>query len=120
MLPHTYNIDHITPWAMTKNNNIENLQALCPNCHALKTVKDRQKITKWKKVIVPVLTCECKPGFNWKTLTTFKKHKTSKRHLALDQGKQDVNYRKIITDLQNKNIQLEVELDHWKKMYLNR
>jgi hypothetical protein len=48
MLPYTYNIYHIIPWAMSQDNNIENLQALCPNCHALKTVNDRKNIIEWK------------------------------------------------------------------------
>ena len=30
-------IDHIVEYCEEQNNNIDNLQALCPNCHAVKT-----------------------------------------------------------------------------------
>jgi hypothetical protein len=30
-------IDHITEWTLTHDNSPENLQALCPCCHAVKT-----------------------------------------------------------------------------------
>jgi 5-methylcytosine-specific restriction endonuclease McrA len=29
--------DHIDGFSLTKNNDINNIQALCPNCHAVKT-----------------------------------------------------------------------------------
>ena len=32
-----YQIDHIVEYCEEQNNNIDNLQALCPNCHAVKT-----------------------------------------------------------------------------------
>jgi hypothetical protein len=32
-----YNIDHIVEYSDSYNNHISNLQALCPNCHAVKT-----------------------------------------------------------------------------------
>ena len=32
-----YNFDHIEEFCITKNNDINNIQALCPNCHAVKT-----------------------------------------------------------------------------------
>lgn len=32
-----YEIDHIDEYSITHDNNIDNLQALCPNCHAVKT-----------------------------------------------------------------------------------
>jgi hypothetical protein len=32
-----YNFDHIEEFSISKNNSITNIQALCPNCHAVKT-----------------------------------------------------------------------------------
>jgi hypothetical protein len=32
-----YAFDHIEEFCITKNNNITNIQALCPNCHSVKT-----------------------------------------------------------------------------------
>lgn len=32
-----YEFDHIEEYCLTHNNSINNLQALCPNCHAVKT-----------------------------------------------------------------------------------
>jgi len=32
-----YTFDHIEEFCLTKNNNITNIQALCPNCHSVKT-----------------------------------------------------------------------------------
>lgn len=32
-----YEIDHIVEWSLTQNDNTDNLQALCPTCHKVKT-----------------------------------------------------------------------------------
>lgn len=32
-----YQFDHIEEYCLTQNNSIDNIQALCPNCHAVKT-----------------------------------------------------------------------------------
>jgi hypothetical protein len=32
-----YAFDHIEEFSITKNNSITNIQALCPNCHSVKT-----------------------------------------------------------------------------------
>ena len=40
-----YAIDHIDEVSRTHNNNIENLQALCHNCHAVKTRKFKNNKT---------------------------------------------------------------------------
>ena len=43
-----YQIDHIDEFCLTGNNDISNLQALCPNCHAVKTkrfLKKKRKFT---------------------------------------------------------------------------
>lgn len=41
LLPPTFQIDHITPISEGGNNMHVNLQAMCPNCHALKTADER-------------------------------------------------------------------------------
>ncbi len=40
------NYDHRIPLALGGVDEIENIQALCPNCHALKTQKDRLAISR--------------------------------------------------------------------------
>ena len=32
-----YEFDHIDEYSITFNNNVSNIQALCPNCHSVKT-----------------------------------------------------------------------------------
>lgn len=41
LLNATYEIDHILPLYLGGDNSINNLQALCRNCHGVKTLKDR-------------------------------------------------------------------------------
>lgn len=40
-LDHTYEIDHRIPLYKGGTNNINNLEALCRNCHGLKTINDK-------------------------------------------------------------------------------
>jgi len=47
--PGRYHIDHKKPLALGGSNSIRNLQALCPDCHHIKTKEDRKKIAKAKK-----------------------------------------------------------------------
>ena len=37
LLPPNYEVDHVVPLGAGGDNNIDNLQALCPQCHAEKT-----------------------------------------------------------------------------------
>jgi len=40
--------DHRIPLAMSGQDEIENIQALCPNCHRIKTQRDRLAISRAK------------------------------------------------------------------------
>lgn len=40
LLPQTWELDHIYPLHLGGTNHINNLQVLCPNCHALKTQQE--------------------------------------------------------------------------------
>ena len=44
MLDASYEIDHIVPLYKGGNNEIYNLQALCRNCHGMKTMNDKLNI----------------------------------------------------------------------------
>lgn len=50
LLPASYQIDHIVPHCISKDDSYENLVALCPNCHANKTQKENERIIKFKKM----------------------------------------------------------------------
>lgn len=50
LLPSTYEIDHIIPFSISFNDDYENLQALCPNCHRKKTQTENKRINKFKKL----------------------------------------------------------------------
>jgi len=47
--PGRYHIDHKKPLALGGSNSIRNLQALCPDCHHIKTKEDKKKIARAKK-----------------------------------------------------------------------
>lgn len=55
MLPSSFDIDHIVPLHNGGTNEVRNLQALCPNCHRLKSLfearqrADRSRERKTKK-----------------------------------------------------------------------
>lgn len=43
-----YEFDHIDEFCLTSNNTLNNIQALCPNCHAVKTkrfMNNKKKFT---------------------------------------------------------------------------
>jgi Zn finger protein HypA/HybF involved in hydrogenase expression len=39
-----YDIDHIVPYRVEKRHRLNNLQALCPTCHARKTRKEAKEL----------------------------------------------------------------------------
>ena len=42
LLDFTYEIDHIQPISQGGSNDLDNLQALCPHCHRVKTLEELQ------------------------------------------------------------------------------
>lgn len=51
-LPVTKNLDHIKPLFLGGTNDIDNAQLLCPNCHQLKTRKERMEYEKYKRMVL--------------------------------------------------------------------
>ena len=68
--------------------------------------------------LVSVFTCDCKPGFNWKTKATYKAHFTSQRHLQNETRKQELEHRKAVTRLQIEVNRLRLENIKLRRLYL--
>ena len=51
ILPSTYQVDHIIPHSISNDDSEENLQALCPNCHSIKTQRENIRIIKFKSLM---------------------------------------------------------------------
>jgi hypothetical protein len=49
-LPSSYQVDHKIPFSICGNDNKENLAALCPDCHSLKTQPELKRISLFKKL----------------------------------------------------------------------
>lgn len=49
ILPPAYQFDHIIPHSISYNDDIDNIQALCNNCHGTKTLRENERIIKFKK-----------------------------------------------------------------------
>ena len=65
ILPPTFEIDHITPSINGLYNNDEaNLQALCPNCHRLKTASEFHQM---KSGAARAVVCDCSSKSKCKT-----------------------------------------------------
>ena len=50
ILPSSYQVDHKIPFSICENDEKENLVALCPNCHSLKTQSELKRISSFKKL----------------------------------------------------------------------
>ncbi len=79
--PGRFHIDHKVPLALGGSNSIRNLQALCPDCHHIKTKQDRKKIAqaKKKKKEESFGSFEISPPFIVNTEPKSRKRKTKKR-----------------------------------------
>ena len=51
LLPPSFQIDHIIPWSLCHDDSEENLQALCANCHSIKTQREALRIIQYKKLL---------------------------------------------------------------------
>jgi len=51
LLPPSFQIDHIIPWTLSNDDSEENLQALCPNCHSIKTQRESLRILQYKRIV---------------------------------------------------------------------
>ena len=51
ILPPSYQIDHIIPHSISADDNINNLQALCSNCHSNKSQKESLRIQQYKTLV---------------------------------------------------------------------
>ena len=51
-LPPSFQVDHIIPFAISKDDTEGNLQALCPNCHSLKTQRENLRISQFKSLML--------------------------------------------------------------------
>ena len=60
--------------------------------------------------LVQALTCDCNPGFNWKSKATFSTHKKSQRHL---------NYEKKRREEKIQATRMSNERDLIQRMYEN-
>ena len=58
--PFAFHVDHKKPIALGGSNSIRNLQLLCPECHTLKTLEDRKKISRKRRK-----TREKRQGESW-------------------------------------------------------
>lgn len=45
-----FDVDHIIPFSICRNNNPRNLQALCLNCHRLKSASEKKDILIFLKL----------------------------------------------------------------------
>jgi hypothetical protein len=57
ILPPSYQIDHILPFSISRDDSRANLTALCPNCHANKTQRECRRIIYYKKLISTCVNC---------------------------------------------------------------
>ena len=48
-LPFTFEVDHIRALSLSGEDCIDNMQALCNNCHAAKTIGDNRRASALRK-----------------------------------------------------------------------
>ena len=81
--------------------------------------------------LVQVLTCDCNPGFNWKSKATFNAHKRSQRHLNYENKRKDEKITatkmsneldlmtRLVEKLTREKIELEKKVDYLETCLLN-
>ena len=58
-LPPSYQVDHIIPHCISKDDSHNNLQALCPTCHSKKSQIENNRIIKYKKLCATLKNTLC-------------------------------------------------------------
>ena len=51
ILPAAFQVDHIMPLAVGGSNEMRNLAALCPNCHASKTQNEDERVRAFRGAV---------------------------------------------------------------------
>ena len=90
-----YELDHIIEYSISKNNDISNLQLLCPQCHAKKTSNFMKNNAKQHMILKSGKTV---------TKSEVNNYGIVEQVLDLKQKLLEMNDLKIITDKQLKNI----------------
>lgn len=118
VLTETYEVDHIIPLHSNGDNEISNLQALCPNCHRHKTFHE-PKPKKREKIVVPegLFTSVCSPLVKGWCSSYMEKHPEINwdKHSSMTVDELRVVYGKM-TGIINKNITKKIVTDYLKKM----
>jgi len=68
--------------------------------------------------IVETYECRCKPGFRWKTRSSFRAHYKSNRHTNMETQEQELENRKTVTRLQIELDKEKTKNKVLKKLYL--
>ena len=50
LLPAAFQVDHVMPLAVGGSNDMSNLSAMCPNCHAAKTQAEDERVRAFRAV----------------------------------------------------------------------
>ena len=70
--------------------------------------------------VVTTLCCECNPGHNYASTSTFKAHKTSKRHTEWEKGGDVKQLRLLLAEAESKNAKLNKRIHDLEEMIRNR
>jgi len=99
ILPPTYQVDHILPHAISKDDSRENLQALCPSCHTEKTQQEHRRILVFKKLALGVPSDKTLCYFCLVAYPSHLKHECSKTCIDIDRFLQ--TQKTVITSFEN-------------------
>lgn len=134
-----YDIDHIIEWSVTANDSLDNLQALCPTCHKVKTKRfmmnkkqsrrtgSKQIIKKTKKL--PPTSKKIDPPISIKSpldnlFTDFGLYDLPElvllHHIILGYETNDTNEASIIKKLSDKIINSSRNFDKYPEIKINK
>lgn len=87
-LPSSYQVDHIIPFSVSHNDELDNLMSLCPNCHAHKTQNEYNRIIYFKKLKAE-MNCQ---NLCWFCLNENEEHKCDKTLKPIKKTEPKLNY----------------------------